>query len=414
MSIFRNKHGIDPPRIRSITISIPYTPNATVILDGSTPTSLSFRLVGITGADGSILFNNFPSDTPITNIHIRKSGYEDWDEVIGVNNINVVVIGKWPGPIPNDWEEILPGLVKISPKLIPLTINNTVFQLSNGNPFTIIECTDFRLFKRFLDGESIKSQLQQRQDIGFNTVRIFGMCRNLFDLNPINYPNYYEKIQKLALALTEYELRGEFVVFPDCALVMPNNDDQLRHWTRVCEALKLNLEVWLVELQNEADQAPNHIASSLFSQPGGLISSHGSNGSEAAPIEPSWSYKTFHTNSAFEWQRKVGHNAMELGGCVLSNENTRFPDNDSSSIHAFDAAAGAALLCAGSCYHGVDLRQSLIISGLELSCALSWVDGARSIDLSQRHEPYVHRIDLEGPNDLRVYQRGSAIVRIRY
>jgi hypothetical protein len=225
--------------------------------------------------------------------------------------------------------------------------------------------------------------------------------------------------------VANYALRVEFVVFPDCAIVMPDRTTQQAHWTAVCETLRPFASMVLVELQNEEDQSANDMDPTAFSAPAGLLASHGSNGSEHQPVRPWWSYETFHTNDAFEWQRKVGHNAMELTDGdpeghitpshvpVIANENTRFTDRANRVELAYDAAAGAALLCAGSCFHSIKGKSSELWEGAGLDCAKAWVAGARSVDLSQQHEPYLHRADLEGPSDLRVYQRGSAIVRIR-
>ncbi len=71
------------------------------------------------------------------------------------------------------------------------------------------------------------------------------------------------------------------------------------------------------------------------------------------------------------------------------------------------------MLCAGSCYHSQAGKTSTLWGGLELAAAEQWVKGAKSVDLSQVHFHYEHPIELEGPNDLRVYRRGSCVVRIR-
>ncbi len=78
-----------------------------------------------------------------------------------------------------------------------------------------------------------------------------------------------------------------------------------------------------------------------------------------------------------------------------------------------DSAAGAALLCAGSCFHSVQGKTSQVWDANTEAVARAWAAGARSVDLSQQHQPYVHRSDLETPELLRVYQRGTCIVEIR-
>jgi hypothetical protein len=163
-----------------------------------------------------------------------------------------------------------------------------------------------------------------------------------------------------------------------------------------------------------------------YARPTGVLASHGSNGSQAAPVMPPWDYGTFHTNGSSEEQRKVGHNAQELAPVpVLTNETSRYPEDGmwvGASLArqqqlAHDAAAGAALLAAGSCFHSVSGKSSVLWSADELVVARAWAAGARSVDLACQAGPYVHREDLEGPNDLRVYERPVAghgcIVRIR-
>ena len=171
----------------------------------------------------------------------------------------------------------------------------------------------------------------------------------------------------------------------------------------------------LLELVNELDANTNEpdplgrvFDLSLHAQaPAPLLSSHGSNGSQAIAVRPAWSYETFHTNDAPEWHRKTGHNAMELSDGtdglaasrvpILTNENTRFSDRCQSAQMAFDAAAGAALLCAGSCYHSIAGKKSALWDGVELECARAWASGARSVPLEFQDGRYAHAADLEGP-----------------
>src|ERR1700710_45921 len=81
---------------------------------------------------------------------------------------------------------------------------------------------------------------------------------------------------------------------------------------------------------------------------------------------------------------------------VLSNENTRFADRCQSPQVAFDAAAGAALLCAGSAFHSVAGKQSVLWGDAELECARAWAAGAKSVPLEFQMGRYVHPANLEG------------------
>lgn len=427
MSWFARHPAHQAPRFRPVVINDLPTPSR-VRIDTAAQT---FRT--ITTASGRAEFPSIPIEATQASLFITKvddeqagaPGYLWYGETITIppspqND-------WWATPIPAAYTRPLPPTwVQLEKLLVPtglpaLVVNGHVFQQADGTPWTAIECTDFRLFQRFLVGEDITPQLAQRQAIGFNQIRVFGMCRNLFDLNPATYPNFYDRLPAFVWRAASFGLRTDFVVFPDCALVMPVLEDQLRHWQRVGDALRSVTSSVLVSLQNEADQTPNHLDTNAFGPLSGLWCSHGSNGSEAPPVSPYFDWTELHTNEASaEWPRKVGHNSMEIwGGPTIATENKRYPDHDNSSVHAFDAAAGAALLCAGSCYHGVDLRQSLVISGDELAGARAWVAGARSVDLRYQHGDYRHAIELETSGVLRAYQRvlpdgsaGTVIIHI--
>lgn len=300
------------------------------------------------------------------------------------------------------------AMVKQNPKkpLARLQVDGQCFTLATGERWTAIESTDFQLLQRVLAGEDIGPVLAQRARVGFNLLRVLGMCHQMFHLYPQEHGDaYFQGVMTLLQAANAAGLRVEFTAFADAAVVMPAIADQMFFWARLCDLLRAFPNV-LLEAVNEADQVINRLdALASLPRPVGVLASHGSNGSEQPPVQPPWDYQTFHTNDAFEWQRKVGHNAMELGGCVLSNENTRFTDKAALPTLAFDAAAGAALLCAGSCFHSVSGKASVLWSVFELECAHAWVNGATSVPLEFQAGAYLHRADLEQPEDLRVYER---------
>ena len=288
-----------------------------------------------------------------------------------------------------------------------LVVSGQFLAREDGTRFTAIECSDFNLLARFSAGEDIRPILKQRSDLGFNLLRVFTLMHlsqwGIGDLDPCPY----DKIKAFCKLCAKFGLYVEFTAY--------TSTWRADHWSRLGQALA-GVTNAICELVNENDQVANHIETDGFQPLPGLLCSHGSNGSQAAPVSPIWHYATFHTNDAFEWQRKVGHNAMEIwNGPTLSNENTRFPDKDSSLEHSYDAAAGAALLCAGSCFHSVSGKRSTVWEGAELELARAWAAGARSVPLEFQLGRYVR---LEPGNFLRVYQRVLAdnrawTVRIR-
>jgi hypothetical protein len=348
---------------------------------------------GPTNKDGYVLFNNVPVGSQVASC--SKEGYNggsssyvnDHDQ-----NVTVMLQPNTPPPVTH---------------LPPLTIAGKYFK-SGGANFTVVQSSDFALLYNVLNGIDVSPVLAQRRDAGFNMVRIFLMARNLFDLNPAAHSSYFATLSQLPGLLAQFGLYGEYVVFADATQVMPNLDDQKNFVIQVNDALSPWADNCLLELVNENDQPVNTIDTNSFPQPNAL-SSHGSNGSQMWPVNGTWAYETFHTNDAPEWWRKTGHNAMEVADAhnvpVITNENTRYPDRDSSTAHAYDAAAGAALLCAGSCFHSIHGRSSELWDVIELAAAQQWAAGAQSVNLAYQIGSYRHRTDLEGPGILRAYDR---------
>jgi hypothetical protein len=288
------------------------------------------------------------------------------------------------------------------------------FKLESGQRVTVISCTDFQLYQRYLNGEEIRHILQQRKDFGFNTLRVLGMCHNMFRLYPHEYANFYSLLKPFANLVASYGLYIEFTVFADATVAMPDVFAQRTHWSLI-GSIASSLTNVSLELVNEENQPVNRLAARDSVGPiPGVLCSHGSNGSEARPVRPWWNYETFHTNQAFEWWRKVGHNAMELSDGaenlpashvpIVANENTR-PDQDMNVNHFYDAAAAAALLCAGSCFHSQGGKLSLLLEGNDAAFANAWVAGAKSVPVEFQAGRYIR---LDPGVNLRVYERRLA------
>jgi hypothetical protein len=392
---------------RAIAVVLPGVAGAMVGLD---------RRTAITNADGYVCFNDVPVTSAAT-VTVTADGFHAY-RVLAIlpgdsRNYNLM-LGEATAP-----DQIaLPPLVPVAPPIVVLpglVVRGAVFAFATGERWTAIECSDFQLFQRFLRGEDIALVLAQRAALGFNLLRVSLTCDQMFNLHPADYPEYFERLLAFVRVLARAGLRAELTIFMDATLVMPIVSDQVTFFSLVVNTLQPVADQILVELMNENDQRINAIDPRAFQQPAGFVSSHGSNGSQAVPVRPAWSYETFHTNDASEWPRKVGHNAMELssggpgfsgtGRPILANENTRCPDRFNSVDAAFDAAAGAALLCAGSCFHSVHGKSSELFDERELACAQAWVDGARSVPLEFQEGAYRHRTDLERPGILRAYDR---------
>lgn len=280
----------------------------------------------------------------------------------------------------------------------------------------MIECSQFSLYKRYLDGEDVVPVLQQLEDEGFNAVRVWLLNTSVIPgrLEPKNYPQFYEQLRPFVDLCAAYGLMVEFTLFTQAPLLMPREEDQQEHASNVCDALQ-GANVFL-ELVNEYDHKtggqfdnwPKDAKSPILVLHDGMIASKGSAVADAAPMRPSWDYELYHSNDLSQWQRKVGHNAMEFQDSqkvpAFSNENTR-PDKDGNTQHHFDAAAGAALLCNGACFHSNSGKLSVPMTGVDLDCARAWVAGAKSVPLEFRTGRYDHAPEEEQGSVLRTYYK---------
>jgi hypothetical protein len=308
-----------------------------------------------------------------------------------------------------------------SPTMLPrLRVRGHVFETETGQPFTAIQCSDFNLLSRFQSGEDITPLLAQRVGCGFNMLRVW----TLYSIPNIGH---YLDI--------DYSIVDEFCALCESfglyvQLTGYTSTERTDHWPQLVEAVAGVPNV-LLELGNELDLPVNRIDQARYARPSGVLASSGSAGSQTVPTWTPWDYLGWHTNGASEEQRKVGHNAMEkpdaeIGwrGPVLTNETSRYPDVGMwlgadpfrQRQLAYDAAAGAALLCAGSCFHSVQGKTSVMWDAATIDIACAWAWGARSVPLSAQHEGYRRRDDLLTDALLRVYQRGTSdanIVKIR-
>jgi hypothetical protein len=332
-----------------------------------------------------------------------------------------IVIGLDRPPVPP--EPVLPAVTPLE-----LEVRGHCFQqvatLDHGTrPWTAIQCSDFNLLNRWQHGEDLSGLLAQRRDCGFNLLRVWTAydiphIGTFFDLD-------YNRVPAFVAFCASYGLYVEF-----CAYTGINDP---AHWTRLCDAARQCTPRPLLELVNELSENTNEFDpwGRVFNlrdhaRPHDLLVSRGSNGSEKWPVgndldqgreqwayfgmtEPLpafWTYTTFHTNDAHEWQGKVGHNAMEIWhGPTLSNENPRYCDKATNLAWAEDAAAGAALLCAGSCFHSVAGKTSTLWPPHEEAAARTWASGAAKVRLEYQNGQYTHPIEVETPDLLRVYQR---------
>ncbi len=356
-----------------------------------------------------------------TYVLVNADGYDTYRQdavTLPAGNVQIWLGAGCGMPTPSQCVN-LPPLVPSFQPLPRLVVNGGVFSFQDGKRWTWIGASSFDLYRQFLvDEGSITPVVAQLRSLGFNVVRVFGSFAGVLGrFVPFDGGDrYYTQLPKFADALARQGMYLELTVFADTTQWQTDRVGQIAHWDRVRSAVADRSNVFL-EAVNEADQPINLTAAlDLFTMPNTVNSSHGSNGSQAQPVTPFWHYLTFHTNGASEWWRKAGHNCQEIDPrpCV-ADENTR-PDQDGNFVHFYDAAAGAALLAAGSTFHSQSGKASVLLTGADLTAARQWVLGALSVPLACQAGAYKHRQDLEVPGILRAYQRGddvACIVRIR-
>lgn len=300
--------------------------------------------------------------------------------------------------------------------LPPLVRNGQFYYRPDGSPFTIIECSAFRLYERFLNGEDITPFLADCQQLGFNTLRVWLLNTSVGHILPSEHPNFYERLPDLLTLCGRFGQYVEFTVFTQTQSLMPSLAEQQAHYDQTVVAIGSHFV--FIEGVNENDSHDNAIDPNLrMWKPAGATFDlcRGSNGSDAWVVEPVLESARYHSNDANEWWRKP-KSAMEMADQyrvpAWANENTR-PDHDPNPHHHEDAARVGCLLSAGYCHHDESGKHARVRTGLDRECAIAAVTGAQSVDLSQRVFPYQHPQDLETDQLLRVYQRGTAIAPVR-
>lgn len=279
--------------------------------------------------------------------------------------------------------------------------------------WTVKQTSDFNLFNRFLhDDPIVPLVLEQRASLGFNALRVW-TCYEIpliGRLYPPEHPEYFQQLPEFMALIAQYGLYAEVTAFTGLKPFW-NKDDpgpMIQFWNDLVSALNGVTNLLDLEATNEWDNGPNMgIPLDQLQQPAWGLSSHGSGAQDSPPYSPHWSVAGYRA-PPLEWQRKVGHNAMEWADTwnipVWTNEYQR-TDNDPVVHHWYDGAAGGVLLCAGAgCFHSPHGKDSTLFDGHELQCAEAFIAGADSVPLEFQAGVY-SRIDPNPPGILRIYRR---------
>lgn len=314
-------------------------------------------------------------------------------------------------------------------RLIP---DGSFFRTEGGRRVFVVGNNDHQMFERWVnDRPKFETVFAQRRSIFVPEpqypmlLRVASMC-NVRNQDGSITPavlkfdaDYYAAWRPFLRRLAQDGFHCEIIAFIGTQFLMPDSEQRVRHWTSLLDAVRGEPNV-MIERVNEQSIASNAIDLPRFPMPTDILCAAGSNGSQEEPVRPWGRYETGHFNDAPEWWRKVGHNGMEFSEGAdpapiasrvpfCGNEITRCPDRDANPNHYFDAAQVASLLIARIDFHSDNGRFGELFGTQEEDCARALVAGAKSISPECQPGGYRHPTELEGPDDLRVYQRGTAV-----
>jgi len=341
------------------------------------------------------------------NLHVEADGYMPYEGRFTLADFHVIPpdahnanlrIQTADGAAPYPLLDFTLTPVRPVVTLGPLHVAERGFVDDHGTPWPWIGCSDFRLFDRFIKGEHIQPIIDERLACGFNQLRVFAMCGNMFHFFPQEHPDYQAKLTEFLDLLGSCGLRTEFTVMVDATVVMPRLEDQQRFWAEVCVTVAGRTDVFL-ELVNEVDQTINVIDTTRFEQPAGVISCHGSKGivdaaREPVCVTPVWTYGVLHPKREPDWPR-YGHNIDEdvyhtLHVAGVINESCR-PDQGRGPIPSdhFDAIVNMLVMGGGGTFHSQAGKDSRLFDATEKPCAEAWGKGAKVVNLALRNGQYV-------------------------
>lgn len=259
-----------------------------------------------------------------------------------------------------------------------LRINGKLFYTPGGSVYYWRSCTDFLLLKKHLDGEDITPILADRTAAGAHMVRVLGMCVNIADFNPANYPNYLIDLPGFMDLLAANGLDCEFVVFADAQALAPFDTAlEQQEWLGQVRDALLGKPNVVLELVNEGFK--NGVNYLNHTRPTGILSCADSDQKpDDYPATPPWDYATLHTPRDAEWPRKA-KNAMEVADILgrpaicdepMGADEVNIPGSRSNVPNDFfDYAAVAMLLAGGATFHSQDGVTSSLFRPTTLACA---------------------------------------------
>ena len=333
-----------------------------------------------------------PDDSP--------SSINAWDERMSVEEGTIgfqrvpsgrsVVYFTKAGYLPDEFETIMPDDggkdIRLTPEPLPrLTrIGNHRFITDDNNKVLLIGCSDFMLYWRFLQGEDIAPILTERQALGFNCVRVFGMAHyipiNEFSLpafRPQDYGKaYYDNLLLFEALCHSFRQYVYFSCFPDNGFIMPNLSEKQTHHDSVVSR-------WtdLYELTNELDaHSFNYVNPADFTRPMHLLACAGSQG-EGLHIAH-WDFFDFHPRRNYPSHIKdcnLADNPNYLAGYEgLIGEPDRYGwQGNPNAMQAFESAGSARGTALGIVFHSRRGVRSELFDEQTRECAKAFIAGLK-------------------------------------
>lgn len=297
-----------------------------------------------------------------------------------------------------------------------LRISGRFFRTPGGAIYRWKSCSDFLLYKKYLDGTDITPIMADRTGEGATMVRVFGIWPNPPIFNPAVYSTYLASLPAFASAVAAAGLDMEFVVFAGAQDFSWSRDvGGQRSWLQSVRDKLLGSPNVVLELVNEGFQ--NGVNFLNHSRPGGIISCADSDQKpDDSPAIPPWDYATLHTPRDGEWMRK-SKNALEIADIIsrpaicdepMGADEVDVPGRRSNNPDDFYYyAAVASLFANGATFHSTAGINSDIFPPVTRTCAQSFYAAIDVIPDNVKEGRYTRG----GLPDLPIIDDGSGAMR---
>lgn len=236
--------------------------------------------------------------------------------------------------------------------------------------------SEFLLYKKFLQGEDVRPQLDQLKALGCNLIRVMGMFESLGGFDPKQFPAYYDRIPAFYEQIGTYGIHGLWTCCAATGGIFTTDDQVLTHIRKTIDALKTTQNA-LASPVNEQGQHNNSINLARVKAEidfGWLLHDLGSYGSDIPCSPPFGTHAVLHVN------RRYSNSVRDC--CVLDNPNyvndhlqvgldepDRYGDEGNPSVEQAADAAGTAYTALFWVFHSMQGERGEVFRGNTLDCA---------------------------------------------